>query len=71
MMMSVSCETTPVLCVASMFGEFVEVGRRGEEAEREREERRGGWKDGVWGAGLTTKAVDDVLSAGAAQRRTR
>lgn len=68
-MMSVSCETTPVLCVASMFGEFVEVGRRGEEAERE--ERRGGWKDGVWGAGLTTKAVDDVLSAGAAQRRTR
>lgn len=66
MMMSVSCETAPVLCVASMFGEFVEVGRRGEEAEREREreERRGGWKDGVWGAGLTTKAVDDVLSAG-------
>jgi len=39
MMMSVSCETTPVLCVASMFGEFVEVGRRGEEAERERERK--------------------------------
>lgn len=52
MMMSVSCETTPVLCVASMFGEFVEVGRRGEEAERERERgkkrRMEGWSVGSW-----------------------
>lgn len=46
MMMSVSCETAPVLCVASMFGEFVEVGRRGEEAERERERERKEEEDG-------------------------
>lgn len=47
MMMSVSCETAPVLCVASMFGEFVEVGRRGER-ERGKKRRMEGWSVGSW-----------------------